>query len=691
MPFWWRRRKRAWIPRNQYRRRRWTFKRRRRRRRPRRNRKTFRRRRRKRRYKVRRKKKQIVLKQWQPDSIVKCKIKGVGTLVLGAQGRQMVCYTNVEQQLTPPKAPCGGGFGCKQFSLGYLYREYVFRRNIWTKSNIAKELCRYLGVMFTFYRHPDFDFILNYDRQPPFDIDQWVYTQCHPLMLLLGKHKKLLLSQKTKPNGKLTKRIKIKPPKLMITKWFFSEDFSKFPLLMLRAAVCSFNYPNLGCCNTNQILTFFYLTTDFYKNAGWALQEGPQTSPTPYTPYPNVYTPVACWGKPWPSDKPAQTITENSPEWKAQQITIFKHPNTYAESIAYGTGWFCKEMLSAVALTQVSGSASPRSTSWGTRMGLTPCNTVRYNPSVDTGKGNIVWLKSTLRKDWDKPTDPKLYMRDMPLWLCMWGWLSFVQLHNKDKAYFETYIVCIESPAFYISARPVSNTIVVPLDQEFVNGKWPFDEPITHKEHLQWWPNVYHQLNILNQIACCGPYVPKYDITSTKNSTWELDYFYQFFFKWGGAEITDQPVTDPQTQGTYVVPDKYNSTIQIRDPAKQKFDSILHPWDYRRGLVKSSALKRMSSNLSIDSTFQPDGSPPKKKKITGPELTVPEEEIQEVQSCLLSLCEENIFQETPQTDLLQLIKQQQQQQQELKYNLLKLLSELKQKQRQLQLQTGLLN
>lgn len=601
----------------------------------------------------------------------------------------MICYTNVEQQLTPPKAPYGGGFGCKQFSLGYLYREYVFRKNIWTKTNIAKELCRYLGVRFTFYRHPDFDFILNYDRQPPFDIDQFVYTNCHPLLLLLGKHKKIILSQKRKPNGKLTKKIKIRPPKLMITKWFFQEDFSKFPLLMLRASVASFSYPNLGCCTTNQILTFFYLCSDFYVDAGWALQKGPAASPTPYKPYPNAPDPIYAWGKPWPTERPATTpITEGDDTYKAQQITKFCTPATYVNSIAYSTGWFAKNLLSAVA---ISSQLENKKTAWSMRVGLTPCNTVRYNPTEDTGKGNIVWLKSTLNTTWEKPRDPKLYMRDMPLWLAVWGWLSFIQLHNKDKAYFETYIVCMESPALKISSRPVSNTIVVPLDQEFVNGKWPFDEPITHKEYIQWWPNVYHQLNILNQIACCGPYVPKYDITSTKNSTWELHYFYQFFFKWGGAEITDQPITDPQTQGTYVVPDKFSNTIQIRDPAKQKFESILHPWDYRRGLIKSSAIKRMSEHLSTDSTFQPDGSPAKKKKITGPELTVPEEEIQEVQSCLLSLCEENIFQETQETDLLKLIKQQQQQQQELKYNLLKLLSELKQKQRQLQLQTGLLN
>ncbi len=607
-----------------------------------------------------------------------CKIKGVGVLILGAQGRQLVCYTNVQQQLTPPKAPGGGGFACQQYSLGYLYEQYKFKQNIWTKTNIGTELCRYLYVKFTFYRHPYTDFIISYERQPPFEINQYIYAECHPLLLLLSKHKKLLLSKETKPNGPLKKTIKIKPPKQMITKWFFQEDFCKFPLLLIKAAACSFTFPHITCCGANQILTFFYLSPSFYKTANWAAH--PPASTTPYTPYPATKHDLYTCGKTPPPNKTGNISQEDQ---KTYDIKQYIAPKTYDTSINYDNGWFCKQILSAVRIY--------RDLQWDSWTGLTPTNTVRYNPTTDDGKNNIVWLKSTLNTTWDVPSDPKLYMKEIPLWLALHGWLSYLQMQSKDKRYFETYIVCMKSPSLSISSQPVTDTIVVPIDAEFRNGKWPFDEPITHGEHVHWWPNVYHQLNILNQIVCCGPYIPKFDSSTTRNSTWELHYYYQFFFKWGGPELPDQPVTDPCTQGTYIVPDHINAAIQIRDPAKQTYESIIHPWDYRRGLIKTSALKRMSEHLSIDSTFQPDGEPPRKKKITGPQLTVPEEETQEIQSCLLSLCKEDIYQETEETDLLKLIQHQQQQQQELKYNLLKLLSEMKQKQRQLQLQTGLLN
>ncbi len=46
--------------------------------------------------------------QWQPDSIRKCKIKGVGILILGAEGTQMDCFTVTKTDYVPPKIPWEG-------------------------------------------------------------------------------------------------------------------------------------------------------------------------------------------------------------------------------------------------------------------------------------------------------------------------------------------------------------------------------------------------------------------------------------------------------------------------------------------------------------------------------------------------------------------------------------------------------
>lgn len=659
MPFWWRRRQRFWRPRRywknktrKYNRRRWPRRRRRR------TRRTTRRRRRRRKYKVKRKRQTLPVRQWQPDKIVKCKIKGVDVLVLGGEGKQLVCYTNVKDAWTPPKAPGGGGFGCQQYSLSWLYEQYIFRNNIWTKSNIGLDLCRYIHCRLTFYRHPDTDFIISYERQPPFDIDKYTYPSCHPKNLLLGKHKILLLSKATKPNGKLTKRVLIKPPKQMLTKWFFQEHFAHAGLFLVKAAAMNLRYSHLGCCNTNRITTLFYLNPGFYKQGNWSAHTS-----TGYQPYLTVPNELYFWSK-------------------DNKQTKYEKPKNYNDSIDYTKGWFKKEILSAVKVTTDSGGQQPTAS--------TPVNICRYNPAVDSGKGNTIWLVSTLTNDYHKPTTDKyIIISGLPLYEMLYGFLSFVQMIKKTPQFLQTHILALESPALKPYSQIGAEGPIIPLDNTFVNGQAPYNEILTTNMKANWWPNVYNQLQILNFIVESGGYVPKY--SQTKESTWELQYMYNFLFKWGGPEISEQPVTDPALQGTYEVPDTITGTVQIRDPAKQSAMSILHPWDIRHGMFTKTAIKRMQSNISTDSTFQADTEeiPRKKKKVTGPQMSVPQEEQEEIQRCLHSLFESDTYQETEDPQKIKdLIKQQHLKQRELKYNILRLISDLKEQQNILKLQTG---
>lgn len=223
-----------------------------------------------------------------------------------------------------------------------------------------------------------------------------------------------------------------------------------------------------------------------------------------------------------------------------------------------------------------------------------------------------------------------------------------------------------------------------------VNGKAPYDEYLTTKMKASWYPTIEHQLQTLNAIVCAGPYIPK--LANTKESTWELKYSYKFYLKLGGPQISDNQIIDPKAQAKYPTPDTFYQTVQIKNPAKQTPESILQPWDYRRGLIKTSALKRIRDNIETDTDFEPvsETEPPKKRERKGAALTLHQEEEEDLQNCLQTLCEKNIFQEseTPE-NLQQLIYQQQQYQEELKYNILKVLSEMKSKQRQLQMQTGI--
>nr|UHK04024.1 MAG: ORF1 [Torque teno midi virus] len=658
MPFWWRRRRKPWYKTWRKRRNfRWRKNKRRRpyTRRRRRTRKTSRRRRR-RAYKVRKKKRTLTLKQWQPDRIRKCTIKGRGTLVMGAHGRQMICYTNVKDRLTPSRAPGGGGFGVERINLQYLYQEWKARNNIWTSSNQLTDLGRYLGGKITFYRHPDTDFIVNYQRQGPFNIEKTSYMSMQPQEMLLAKHKRLVLSKLTNPTGKLKTTIKFGPPKLLTNKWIFQNELAKQDLIQISATACNFRYPTLGCCNENRVLNLFALDTQFYQDPHWMQAH---TAGHPWKPYPTMpETKIKFYYKTQSGSEQSFTITTDNTKW-----------------LTLDQGWFQPKILASFKITNNEQQTA-----------LLPMVLLRYNPAQDTGPGNIVTIVDLVSGKWEGPYPDAYTIKDVPLWMALNGYPSYVTSKSGDKGILKHSIVCVKSDALYRLPTASTQKLFPLVGQKFVLGKPPYDQPLTPEMQNKWYPTYEHQQEPLNDIVCCGPLVPRF--YNQTNSTWELQYFYRFYFKWGGPEIGDPPVDDPKSKGHYSTEYTDQRTIQVSNPSKNKTESFLHPWDIRRGIITKRAFERMCQNIETDTDFYPDAESPKKKKKVTCALRNPEEEIKEVQDCLLSLCQTEASEEEDQTDLKQLILKQKLQQQQLKHNILVLLTDLKTKQNSLRLQTG---
>lgn len=662
MPFWWRRRNKRWYgTRFRYRRRRKTFKRRRRRRYRRKTRYAPRRSRRRRR-KVRRKKKAILVKQWQPESINKCKIKGYSPIIIGAQGRQLFCYTPSKTESVAPKTPYGGSIAYEVYSLKYLYEEYRFHNNIWTASNLLKDLCRFLFVRFTFYRDPRTDFIISYDNQPPFNLTKWTYPGLHPHQMLLKKHKVVLLSRNNNPKEKLIKRVTIKPPKQMLDKWFFSSTFSPYPLFALQACACNLQYSFLGCCNENPQVGFYYINHDWFQQKNWGQHTGSY-----YIPRKDLQIP--------------QEFKDSKGTFKVPNTEkISSYTNQYLLSISYEDGWFSKRALNAKAISGTQETA------------IQPINVAFYNPFIDKGDLNEIYLLSTLNSSWEHPkTDLAAYISGLPLWLGLTGFISYVQQIKKFERVLDEYVCVIRSPAIFPYSQIGAGNFYMPISKSFMDGLGPYKQPATAAQKGYWYPTLRHQVEILNVFVQTGPYMPKYN--DQKESNWELKCKYCFYFKWGGSYHTEKEVTDPTKQDTWDVPDKMPTTIQITNPETQTTESILHPWDWRRGYVKESAIKRMCENFSIASAYESDTEEPQKKKTKreGPQPAIPGQKDPKIQDCLRFLSAESTCQE-PQTqeEIQALILQQQHKQLELKRNILHIITELKTQQQMLQLQTGIL-
>lgn len=582
--------------------------------------------------------------------------------MLGAQGRQFYCWTNESANYPQPKAPGGGGFGCEVITLEYLYSQYKAHNCIFTKSNHYLDLVRYTGCEIILYRHPYIDFVFTYSIQPPFNINQFTYPDIHPQNMLLRRHKKLVLSRATKPNGKLTVKVKIKPPKMLSTRWFFQKEFSTVPLVQLQASACDFDYPRIGCCNVSQVMSVFFLNPQFWGQTDWG-----QFMTHAYM---NIATGVPLTG------------TYKDKQGNPKEITVgdYNGEHPYYSSINYTGGWFDSRFLNSYQVKKKNTSQ------W---LGYLPLGVARYNPNEDTGEGNEIWLTSIQKGHFDKPTKtPDYLLVGLPLWMGFYGFWNYLEYTTKAKDLFTTHMFVVKCPALKRLSTTITSDYYPFIDPDFMNGKLPYDEYLSDNEKKLWYPTAAKQVVTINSFVQCGPFIPR--LENQKASTWELNYMFKFYLKWGGPQTTDPPIDDPKLQPTYDVPSVLQKTVQIKNPKKQAPETFLHNWDFRRGYVTQRALKRMSENFQTDSSLESDDSEtPKKKQKISKALPNNQEQEEEIQDCLLSLCKSDTCQEeTP--NLQEYIQQQQQQQHQLKRNLYKLLKHLKLKQRFLQLQTGVL-
>nr|UHM26369.1 MAG: ORF1 [Torque teno midi virus] len=661
MPFWWRRRNKRWFGRFRYKRR--PYKKRRRRYRRKRTRWTTRRgRRRRRKHKVRRKRKKLPLQQWQPDSIKKCKIKAFSTLVMGANGAQYKCYTNEALKFLPPKEPSGGGFGVEVFTLQQMYNLYKAHKCIWTTSNDYMDLARYTGCKFIFYRHRFVDFIISYDLQPPFTIDKYTYPQAHPLNQMLQRKKRVLYSLKTKPWGPSKVVLKIKPTKLLSTKWFFQRELAKIPLLKIQAAACDLSFANMGKTWASNMLSIYFLNTAFFQESNWG-----STSGSAYLPYKTIKRNLVFWSK----------------DARGNKVKTTPQLTNYLTSVNYTTGWFNKGVLNAYSITEKDTADTP------SIMAITPVSVGRYNPQADTGEGNELWAVSSITEHYDHPaTDKTLIFKGYPLWLMFFGFKNYIEQEKGDPRFLDSYFFVFRCPSMQILQSVVKQDYFPFIDQSFLNGNMPYDEYLDENKKKFWFPTIKKQVETINTIVSLGPFIPK--LKDDRESTWELNYKCSFYFKWGGQQITEKIAMDPSKQEQFDNPYNMQQGVQISNPQTQAWETTLHHWDFRRDILTKTAIKRMRDHLETDSDVSTviTGKPPKQRKITG-EMQALQQENKEIQACLHSLFEEDTFQE--EESLRELIRQQHHKQINLKQNLLQLISDLKKQQQNLQMQTGFLH
>nr|UGV43038.1 MAG: ORF1 [Torque teno virus] len=647
---WWWQRRRRWWPR---RRRRWRrlrtrrpgrpVRRRRRRRRVRRRRwgrrrgrRTYTRRRAVRRRR-RRPRKKLILTQWQPTTIRHCRIRGIAPLIICGHTRSSRNYALHSEDYTSQIKPFGGSFSTTTWSLKVLWDEHQKFLNKWSYPNTELDLSRYKGCTFWFYRDQKTDYVVTWNRNPPFKLNKYSSAFMHPGMIMQAKHKLIVPSFATRPKGRKRYRVRIRPPNMFEDKWYTQEDLCSVGLVSLAVSAASLTHPFCPPLTNNPCITFQVLKDIYYECIGVnSLAENTEK----YKNLQNTLYSTCTFFETGqvlaqlnPNFRPAQKSNSNN-KLLGDHVTELKSNGsfytgnnpvfgmcTYNPSdnvLQKANNWFWNQLQTENNLHSKYGKASLQCMEYHTgiysSIFLSPQRSlefpaayldVTYNPNCDRGVGNMIWFQYSTKMDTTfNKQQCKCVLSDIPLWAAFHGYADFIEQELSISAEIHNFgIVCFRCPytfpPCYSKSTPDKGYVF--YDTMFGNGKMPDGSghiPIYWQQ--RWFVRLAFQLQVMHDIVMCGPFSYKDDLA---NTTFTCKY--KFDFLWGGNMISKQVLKNPCNRGEELTtyPHRVKRDVQIVDPTSMGPQYIFHTFDWRRGLFGTEAIKRVSEKPTNAAIF----------------------------------------------------------------------------------------
>ena len=533
--------------------------------------------------------------------------------------------------------PYGGGMTTTKFTLRILYDEHLRHLNYWTVSNEDLDLCRYLGGTFYAYRHPTVDFIIQIHTSPPFLDTPLTGPSIHPGMLMLTKHKILIPSLKTRPSKKHKVKIRFRPPKLFQDKWYPQSELCDTTLITVFATACDLQFP-FGSPLTNNPCVNFQVLGSVYKRHLSILPEKLSSYTNHYDQY--LYNNLQLYQtfQTIAQIKPSTQESGFNPTWQECQNTkklnlsgsnqnecndTWYYGKTYTEEIVKAAKQIRKKYLNATRLAlPLLGTHGDELLEYHTGIyssiflsaGRTYFETtgaytdIIYNPLVDKGIGNKVWLDPLTKEDAVlNRKQAKVLLEDIPIWAALFGYTEFAAKYTGDSAISANYRLTIRCPYTdpMLIDRNNEDQGFVPYSKNFGNGKMPggsSNVPLTMR--IKWYPMLFHQLELMEELVQSGPFAYRGD-----EKMCVLAIKYNFRWKWGGNPVSHQIVRNPCKGGSGAR--REPRSIQAVDPKYVTPTLSFHSWDFRRGLFGKASIERMSreSETNVYSTGPPRKRP----------------------------------------------------------------------------------
>lgn len=567
-----------------------------------------------------------MLRQWQPATIKRLNIKGWFPALLCSNHRTQFNYTYHSAEIPKP-GPFGGNISITKWNLRILWYENKMLRNRWSRRNTDLDLVRYLGVTFRFYRDELKDYIVNYSLESPMQTDGYSHLRAHPQAMLLNRKHIFVPSLKTRKRGKKWVSVKIRPPRLMMNRWYFQKQFCEVNLLMLTISAMEVARPWLRAGTESPAVGFYCLDPNLYyapsitlpdarrKEEHKSLWQFPYVYPTNWTQFLKDLDP----SKSTNIDQAAASGSHTSIKEVFNSISLAEKAKSKCDQDIQNTE--AKKADAKITTTKPTTNYLDRL--WGcySPFLLDPQKrrdpllnkvflTVRYNPLVDEGTGNKVWADSISKGDWlYDPRRSKCLIEGLPLWISLYGYLDYLCKETNDRQATLDYRILIISP--WTSPKLTRNDGKghVIYGDNFAAGRMPYrDFTVPYDWNEKWYPNAYHQQEALEAIVNCGPWMPR----DNEAKSWQIGIGYKFRFLLGGNLPPGQPPGDPCNQPTHALPEPgpLGLAVQASDPGKVGDDGWpLHSWDLRRGLFSLSSIKRMQEYQTDDDSIA--GSPAK--------------------------------------------------------------------------------
>lgn len=537
-------------------------------------------------------------------------------MIVMGRGKTQNNFAQWERTLPLEGESYGGSFTIRKFTMGTLYEDYLKLRNRWSKSNKDLDLVRYTGARFRFYRHSFQDYVVHYSLETPMEVGLESHMISHPLRLLLATKHVTVPSLETNKGRKRYVTLRVRPPRLMKTQWYFQHDFCNVGLVLLTVSLCVLPDPWLSPIIQSPCLTIYALSPLTFTDLSISPSGNQETQKKNL--WENLYTAehtcnlaaqklwgelkegvtnmVVFTGEKWLESSNFQVIKKNiekQKEKRLEQTKKLKSTLKLAQATEYQDkyldltyGLYGMLLLNPDPIYPEEHKAYQK---------------VRYNPLLDQGVGNVIWTEPLTKETCDLSERAYYVIRDAPLFLGLYGYIDICTKLSKDPSFYLGNRICIKTPYTnpqLLNNRKPSQGYVI-LAENFMRGFMPSGEsyiPISMRD--KWYPNILHQEPIVEAIVSSGPFVPR---DQTLKSV-DISVGYKFGFRIGGNMLNPKQVTDPCKKGTHALPAPEGSDllrpVQVSDPKKVGFQ--FHSWDLRRGMLSSSSIKRMLEDTDDD-------------------------------------------------------------------------------------------